>query len=123
MEDCLFCSIAGGEKENLVWQNERAAAFKDIHPKAPTHVLVVTKKHYVNLNAVDDPLIVGQLILDAKEVAHMLGIGESFRLVINTGPHAGMIDHLHVHVMGGKPLDDYPRGHQDPAYPSKPPTD
>ena len=108
MKDCLFCSIAA-DKSKLIWENDRAVAFNDIHPKAPTHVLVVTKKHYKNLNDIDDPDVVGQHLLDAKQVAHKIGIGDNFRSVINTGPHTGMIEHFHIHVLGGKPLDDYPR--------------
>lgn len=109
MNDCLFCSIANGDKSKLVWSNDVAAAFEDINPKAPVHVLVVTKKHYKGLNGIDDQNIAGRHLLAAKEVAKHVGIGDNFRLVINTGPHTGMMEHFHIHVLGGKPLDDYPR--------------
>ncbi|HSH31124.1 MAG TPA: HIT domain-containing protein [Candidatus Saccharimonadales bacterium] len=106
MEDCLFCSIVSGAKDKLVWENDVAAAFNDIHPKAPVHVLVILKKHYDSIDVVDDPNIIGELMTSVKQVAKKIGVAGNYRIIINTGPHAGKIDHLHVHILGGKHLDD-----------------
>jgi histidine triad (HIT) family protein len=101
MNDCLFCSIANGKAENLVWQNDIAAAFKDIHPKAPTHILVVPKRHIENLDALDDPELAGQLLLSAREAAHAVGLKGRYRVALNNGRPAGqVIDHLHFHILG-----------------------
>jgi len=106
-DDCLFCKIAHGDKEHLVWENDVAAAFHDIHPKAPVHVLVVPKQHVDSLDQLDDPLALGQLMLAVKEVAKHLGVAGGYRTVINTGRNGGqVIDHLHVHILGGKQFTD-----------------
>ena len=107
--DCLFCQIAHGDKEKIVWENDVAAAFRDLHPKAPTHLLLVPKRHVDNLNQLDDSELGGQLMMAAKELASTLKVTDGYRVVNKTGPHAGMVDHLHLHLMAGKPLDDYPR--------------
>lgn len=101
--DCLFCKIAHGDKDKLVWQNDFAAAFNDIHPQAPIHVLVVPKKHYETLDELDDQAQAGQLLLAVREVARKLGTEKGYRVIINVGRHGGQIvDHLHVHILGGK---------------------
>jgi histidine triad (HIT) family protein len=103
MKDCLFCAIANGDAEKLVWQNEVAAAFNDIHPKAPVHVLVVPKRHVENLDELDDAELAGQMLMAVREVAHAMGLEGRFRVVLNNGRPAGqVIDHLHFHVLGGK---------------------
>lgn len=105
--NCLFCQIANGDKgTTLVWSNDFAVAFNDIHPKAPVHVLVVPKEHFDNIDSVDNPSILGHLMTTTQAVAKAVGVGGNYRIIINTGPHAGKVDHLHVHVLGGKPLDD-----------------
>jgi histidine triad (HIT) family protein len=104
MNECLFCSIANGDATKLVWQNDVAAAFNDIHPKAPVHVLVVPKRHVENLDALDgDTELAGQMLLAAREVAHAHGLKGRYRVALNNGRPAGqVIDHLHLHVMGQK---------------------
>ncbi len=105
MEDCLFCKLAR-DKANLVWENDIAAAFKDIHPKAPVHLLLVPKQHIHSLDHLDDPVLAGQLLMAAQEVADQAGIKGGYRVQINVGRHGGqVIDHLHLHILGGKPLD------------------
>lgn len=107
MQDCLFCSIANGDPDKLVWQNDFAAAFKDIHPQAPVHVLVVPKKHYLNLDELDDPDMAGKLLLAVREVAHSLGLEGRWRVQVNNGRPAGqVIEHLHFHLLGGKEMHD-----------------
>jgi histidine triad (HIT) family protein len=100
-EDCLFCSIANGDPEKLVWRNEEFAAFKDIHPKAPVHLLVVPKAHVLNLDHMDDAETAGRLLLAVREVAHQAGLKGGWRIQVNNGRPAGqVIDHLHFHVLG-----------------------
>jgi histidine triad (HIT) family protein len=101
MNECLFCAIANGEPDKLVWQDDEFAAFKDIHPKAPVHLLVVPKKHVVNLDHLDDPAIAGRLLMAVREVAHNAGLKGRWRIQVNNGRPAGqVIDHLHFHVLG-----------------------
>ena len=101
MNDCLFCSIAGGDKANLIWENDIAVAFKDIHPKAPVHVLVVPKQHVATLDELDDEVLAGRLVTAAREVARKLGIDQAYRFHINSGRAAGqIIDHVHIHLLG-----------------------
>jgi histidine triad (HIT) family protein len=103
MEECIFCSIANGDPSKLVWKNDVAAAFHDIHPSAPVHVLVVPKQHLTSLDDLDDPVLAGELVMAAREVARELGINGAWRMRVNTGERAGQIvPHLHIHVMGAK---------------------
>jgi len=104
---CLFCKIVGKEiPATVVAENDDALAFRDIHPAAPTHVLVIPKKHIGSVAEMgsDDAALLGRLVLFASEVAKKEGIGETgFRLVNNTGPNAGQsVFHLHWHVLGGR---------------------
>jgi len=111
MNDCLFCSIANGKAESLVWQNEVAAAFNDIHPKAPTHILVVPKQHVENLDALDDVELGGKLLVAVREAAHAVGLKGRYRVALNNGRPAGqVIDHLHFHVLGDIKADLKLRG-------------
>ncbi len=106
-DDCLFCKIAHGDKENLVWENEVATAFKDIHPKAPVHVMVVPKQHINSLDELTDPVLAGQLLEAVREVAKHLEVAGGYRVMINVGRGGGqVIDHLHMHILGGKKFDD-----------------
>ncbi len=108
MNDCLFCGIANGSVEHLLWQNEHAAAFKDIHPKAPIHILIVPKRHVENLDALDDPNLAGQLLLAVREVAHTVGLKGRYRVALNNGRPAGqIIDHLHFHLLGQSAGHDF----------------
>jgi histidine triad (HIT) family protein len=106
---CLFCKIVAKEiPSKAVLENEHAYAFHDIHPGAPTHVLVVPKKHIVGIHEAgpDDAGLLGHLMLTAREVAAQLGLHEKgYRVVVNNGPDAGQsVFHLHVHVLAGRPL-------------------
>lgn len=104
---CLFCKIV--EKSipaTIVFENEHAVAFRDIHPMAPTHVLVVPKKHIAGIRELtsEDAATVGQVFVAARNVAHELGLEEAgYRLVVNDGDAAGQtVHHIHVHVLGGR---------------------
>jgi histidine triad (HIT) family protein len=111
MKDCLFCQIANHDKEKLVWENQAAAAFNDIHPSAPIHILVVPKKHIKMLQDLDDPALGGELLMAVQAVAAQAGLADGYRVVINVGrPGGQVVDHLHIHVLGGKNFS-----HQDAA--------
>ncbi len=102
MNDCLFCSIINGDKTHVLWENDVALAFRDIHPKAPTHILIVPKKHIERLDELDDPELAGQLLMAAREVAVQLGVEGNYRLTTNNGEGAGqIINHLHFHLLSG----------------------
>lgn len=106
-DSCLFCRIVRGEiPAALVWEDGHSLGFRDVDPKAPVHVLVIPKRHIASLNSADDPATLGRLMLAAREIAEAEGIAEAgYRTVINTGPDAGQsVQHLHVHVMGGRAL-------------------
>ncbi|MGH8793791.1 MAG: histidine triad nucleotide-binding protein [Stackebrandtia sp.] len=109
MTDCLFCRIVAGEiPATVVAVSERALAFRDIAPKAPTHVLVIPKTHYDNAAemAAADPQLAGEMLALAGEVAAKEGVAaDGYRLMFNTGAHGGQeVFHAHLHVLGGKPL-------------------
>jgi len=109
--DCLFCKIVAGQiPADVVYQDGEFLAFRDIHPQASTHVLIVPKSHIGALTDLTkkDEGIVGRLILAAKAVAEKEGIAEKgYRLSINCGPEGGqLVPHLHLHLLGGRRLDD-----------------
>jgi len=105
--DCLFCRIVRGEiPAKLVRQDEHTLAFRDIDPKAPTHVLVIPKAHVASLADADDAVMLGRLLMAAAEIAKEEGLATSgYRTVINTGADAGQtVHHIHVHLLGGRHL-------------------
>ena len=108
-DKCLFCQIVAGEiPSEKVYETDTVLAFHDIHKDAPTHVLVIPKKHLANLAVTTpaDQTIMGDLLLAAAEVARKEGVEQSgYRVITNTNKHAGqIIPHLHLHVLGGAPL-------------------
>jgi histidine triad (HIT) family protein len=107
MDDCLFCKIIDGQiNADIVYEDERALAFRDINPQAPTHVLVIPRAHIESLNTVEesDEADIGHLFVVAKKVAAQEGLAErGYRTVINTNADAGQsVFHVHVHVVGGQ---------------------
>jgi histidine triad (HIT) family protein len=114
METCIFCNIvAGRSPSQMLYQDKLVSAFRDIHPAAPVHVLIVPNKHIISINemaAEDEPLI-GHLFTIAQEVAAQEGIAHSgYRLIINNGPNSGqVVFHLHLHLLGGQRMR-YPMG-------------
>lgn len=105
---CLFCSIVAGDiAADVVATGDKVLAFRDIAPKAPTHVLVIPKHHVeriADVNA-DDAAWLSELFTLAAEVASAEGLGSAFRLVINNGEQAGQtVDHVHLHLLGGRAL-------------------
>ena len=108
-KDCLFCKILSGDiPADIVYESDSAIAFRDVNPQAPTHVLVIPRKHVATINDLneDDQEIVGSLYLAAKEVARAEGISdEGYRAVMNCNEGAGQsVFHIHLHVLGGRAL-------------------
>lgn len=107
MSSCLFCRIAAGEiPSKRVYSDDRVFAFEDIAPVAPTHILVVPRRHVARLSELtaDDAALAGELFLRAAAIAKERGLTD-FRLVANDGAGAGQsVFHLHVHVLGGRPF-------------------
>lgn len=106
-ESCVFCRIVAGEiPAPILAQNDHAAAFRDLAPKAPVHVLVVPKRHVASMADCADGVELGAVLLLAAEVARREGIAETgYRTVINTGADGGQsVFHLHAHVMGGREM-------------------
>lgn len=107
-QDCIFCRIARGElPAQFVHQAEDVVAFRDISPKAPVHVLIVPRRHLPSLHeAGDETALLGKLLAAARTVAAGEGLGErGYRVLINNGPDGGQeVPHLHLHVIGGRPL-------------------
>lgn len=107
MEDCLFCKIVRKEiAAEIVFENETALAFRDINPQAPTHILVIPKKHVSGIHAADSTDDIQGLLLTSAQIARDEGIETAgYRLVINSGRHGGQtVDHLHVHILGGRTM-------------------
>ena len=107
MPECLFCRIVAREiPAQLVHEDAETIAFKDIDPKAPTHLLVVPKKHIARLAEAsdDDALLLGRIQRVAAKLAADGGL-ESYRLVVNNGRGAGQtVFHVHYHLLGGRPF-------------------
>lgn len=108
MNDCLFCRIIKGEiPSKKVYEDEHTYAFEDINPQAPTHVLIVPKKHIRGLKEArgDDSELIGRCHLAAANIARQRSIEDGYRTVLNVGPRAGQsVFHLHVHLIGGRGL-------------------
>jgi histidine triad (HIT) family protein len=107
--DCLFCKIIEGViPAQEVYSDDEFVAFRDIHPAAPVHFLVVPRKHIPSVTAAnpEDAQVLGKLFLAAKTAAAKEGLLESgYRCVVNNGPDAGQeVPHIHMHVLGGRPL-------------------
>jgi len=108
-KDCLFCKMAAGEiQPDVVYETESVLAFRDIAPQAPTHFLVIPKKHIATINdiAAEDAALVGELYLAAQQVAADAGVAESgYRAVMNCNEDGGQsVYHIHLHVLGGRKL-------------------
>ena len=106
--DCLFCKIAAKEiPADTVLDRDDVLAFRDVNPQAPTHVLVIPKDHLKSLEAVGagHEKLLASLVDAVNEVARADGVEDGFRVVTNVGPAAGQsVDHLHLHVLGGRPM-------------------
>jgi histidine triad (HIT) family protein len=107
--DCLFCKIIAGQvPSRKVYEDDQTYAFHDMSPQAPTHVLIVPKKHIVGLKEAtpEDAELVGYCQLVAAKIAKERGIEDGYRTVYNVGRRAGQsVFHLHLHLVGGRDLD------------------
>ena len=106
-ESCIFCRIARGEiPAKMVANTKELAAFRDLNPQAPVHVLVVPKKHIASLDDATDSDLLGRMMSLAAAIARQEGIAKSgYRTVINTGTDGGQsVDHLHIHLLGGRAM-------------------
>lgn len=106
---CIFCRIAAGEiPAEIVLENEQVVAFHDLSPQAPVHLLVIPRRHLVNVGEAgpEDVDLLGEVLLACRQAAEQTGIAqEGFRVVLNAGARAGQsVDHLHAHVLGGRDL-------------------
>lgn len=108
MEDCLFCKIIAGKiPSKKVYEDDKVYAFEDIDPKAPTHVLIVPKRHIVGLKEAkaEDAEIIGYSHLIAAKLGRERAIEDGYRTVYNVGPKSGQsVFHLHLHLIGGRNL-------------------
>lgn len=107
--NCFFCKIANKEADSeLIYEDGEVVAFRDINPQAPSHVLIIPKKHIASLNesSDEDALILGKLSLVAKKIAQELGFAEDgYRTVMNCNVHGGQtVFHIHMHLLGGRQM-------------------
>jgi histidine triad (HIT) family protein len=109
MTDCLFCKIRDGEiPGEVVYENDDVLAFRDVNPQAPTHILVIPRKHIPTTNDLEtaDAGVVGKMMLAAKKIAADEGFAaDGYRLVLNCNEGAGQtVFHIHMHLLGGRRL-------------------
>jgi len=107
-QNCIFCKILSGDiPATLIYEDKDIVAFNDISPQAPTHILVIPRKHIsgpASLTAADQPLM-GKLINVGVELAKQSDLGDGYRLVMNNGERAGQtVFHLHMHILGGRTM-------------------
>jgi len=108
MSDCLFCKIIRGEiPSKKVYEDDKVVAFQDIDPKAPTHILIIPKKHIDGIDKAqpEDAEIIGYSHLIAAKLGRERGIEQGYRTVYNVGPDSGQsVFHLHLHLIGGRKM-------------------
>lgn len=107
MPGCIFCRIAAGEiPATVVKKGDGILAFQDANPQAPTHLLVIPTHHIASLNDARDPGLLGKLVAFARDLAREVGIADrGYRVVVNTNPDGGQtVFHLHLHLLGGRPM-------------------
>jgi histidine triad (HIT) family protein len=111
MENCIFCKIIERQiPSTIVYEDDKVLAFKDIHPQAPVHVIIIPKLHIANVNELtpENAAVVGDIHLAAQKIAAKLGIADKgYRLINNCGADAGQtVFHLHYHLLGGVKLGE-----------------
>lgn len=110
MSDCIFCKIVAGDiPSKRVYEDEIVVAFSDINPQAPTHIVIIPRKHIPSLDDIvaEDDMAVGYLVRISAQIARGEGIADNgYRLVANCGPAAGQsVNHLHFHLLGGRQME------------------
>ena len=111
MDDCVFCNIINKTLDSeVLFENDSVIVIRDILPKAPVHLLVIPNKHVLGINKMEpfDQALIGEMVLVARNMAQQNGIGESgYKILFNNGRDGGqVIDHLHLHLLGGKQLPE-----------------
>ena len=103
---CLFCRFVADPEFQSLYADDRVIAFDDINPQAPTHFLVIPRRHLDSIADLDDPVLLGAMFAAAHRLARDRGLSESgYRLLFNLGPNAGQtVHHVHLHVLGGRQL-------------------
>ena len=108
MSDCIFCKLLADEiPSQRVYEDEHCIAFMDIDPKAPTHLLVIPRKHIESLDALSpqDQDLMGHLVTRIPEIARNQGLDKGYRTVVNTGVEGGqVVYHIHFHILGGRQM-------------------
>ena len=107
MSDCLFCKMVVGDiKPDIVFEDDKVLAFRDINPQAPVHILIIPKQHVSTLNDLDDIQLGGYMLLTAAKIAKQEGLSEDgYRTVFNCNKHGGQeVLHLHLHLLGGRQM-------------------
>ncbi len=108
MSNCIFCRIVRGEAPaRILYQDDDVTAFRDLHPQAPVHILIVPNRHVAGVSQVgpEDTVLLGKLFVVARQLAEQEEIVDGYRLVVNNGLQAGQtVFHLHVHLLGGRAL-------------------
>ncbi|HZN55138.1 MAG TPA: histidine triad nucleotide-binding protein [Candidatus Polarisedimenticolaceae bacterium] len=105
---CIFCRIVAEEvPAAFVHKDDEIVAFRDLSPQAPTHILIIPRRHMSSLNdaGAADALLLGKMLVAARGIAEREGIGAGYRVVANTGASAGQsVFHVHLHLLGGRPM-------------------
>lgn len=108
MGDCIFCKIVDGTgKADILHRDELVTVFRDLHPAAPTHILIVPNRHIDSVNQLEeaDASLLGHMFVVAKQVAARENLSDGYRLTVNTGPQGGQtVFHLHLHLIGGRQM-------------------
>lgn len=108
MTDCIFCKIASGEiPSTKVYEDDLVCAFNDLEPQAPTHILVIPKKHIAHIDEMseDDKELIGHIYFVIGKLSQKLGLENGFRVVLNNGKDGGQsVNHVHFHLLGGRSL-------------------
>lgn len=108
MSDCLFCKIAAGQiPSNIVYEDEKILAFRDIAPQAPTHILLIPRAHISGMQDItaENSALIAHIFQVIPEIAKAEGLTGGYRVISNCGPDAGQsVQHLHFHLLGGKAL-------------------
>ena len=107
MTDCLFCKMVSGViKPDVVFEDDKVLAFRDLNPQAPVHILIIPKTHIATLNDLDDTQLAGHLLQTAVKIAQAEGLAETgYRTLFNCNQHGGQeVYHLHLHLIGGRQL-------------------
>jgi histidine triad (HIT) family protein len=106
MDNCIFCKIVNKEIPSKIrYEDENFLAIDDIYPKAKVHILLITKKHFLSLDEIDDSALLEEILPVAKKIAHKNGLVTGYRIVINTKEDGGQeVEHFHLHILGGSKL-------------------